>query len=186
VLELITETVDRVRTIDPHDTVASLSAAWDGFGTVQAAGFFLAEDNPDHAVLAANARPVLNAVAERLRRAPSLPAPPQVVEMTVTGLVPARAPRRGKGAARRDEDAVIYGDPDPDEAADPSPAAGAVRQAILWLSSEVSGLLSEAAEHAHDVADRQACLDGVRLSYELASCWQGRLRSYLNRMRKDL
>ncbi len=66
---------------------ASLLASWHGFGTAEATGGFLAQDNVDDAVLARNARSVMAAVAVRLREAPSLRYTDEVIE-TVDGLVP--------------------------------------------------------------------------------------------------
>jgi hypothetical protein len=138
-LEVVVEAAGQVRTTDPHDTPASLRAAWHAFGTAQAAGLFLAEDNPEHAVLATNARPVLNAAGRRLQQAPSLKSVPRVVQEAVTGLVPDRPAPRGM------TNTGIYCDPDPHAPADPSPAAGVVRQAIIGLSFDVNSLLSHAA-----------------------------------------
>lgn len=62
-LELIAECVAWLRMTDPADTRASLLAAWHGFGTAEAAGRMLREDNDEYAVLACNAMPVFEAVA---------------------------------------------------------------------------------------------------------------------------
>ncbi|ONI92800.1 hypothetical protein ALI22I_01880 [Saccharothrix sp. ALI-22-I] len=148
-------------------------AAWHGFGTAEAAGGFLAQDNADDAVLARNARPVMAAVATRLRDAPSLPYTDEVVE-TVDGLVPDdfRIPVDDRAAVHHD----------PDQPVDRS-AAGIVRRAILALALELNTLLPQVAEHAADPADRVACEHGTRLAYELGRCWEGRLSSFLGSSR---
>lgn len=173
-MELIAEEIGRVRSTDPTDTAAALLAAWHGFGAGEAAGALLAQDNPDDGVLARNARPVFAAVAQRLRAAPSLPYTDQVSE-TIVGLTPAS--ERPKDSTERRED--------PDMVPSPSPADN-VRHAILDLALELNTLLPAAAEHARDPADRRACQHGARLAYELSSCWEGRLRSFLNKSRTDL
>jgi len=159
---------------DPADTTAALLAAWHSFGTAQAAGTLLAQDNLDDATLARNTRPVFAAVIERLRAAPSLPYTDPVGE-TVDGLVPDGF-QSGKAPIPVD---------DPDAEPDTSPA-GAVRQSILALAFELNALLPQAAEQAADPADAEACRHGTRLAYELSCCWQGRLGSYLNSARRDL
>ena len=65
-LELVADSIGRVRATDPADTAAALLAAWNGFAVADAAGELLGQDNPDDAILARNARPVLAAVAELL------------------------------------------------------------------------------------------------------------------------
>lgn len=163
----------RLRSTDPSDTAASLLAAWHGFGTAEAAGGFLAQDNVDDAVLARNARPVMAAVAVRLREAPSLPYTDEVIE-TVDGLVPDNV------QIPVDDGGIVYHDSD--QPVDRS-AAGIVRGGILTLALELNTLLPQAAEHAEDPADRVACEHGTRLAYELARCWEGRLSSFLNTSR---
>jgi hypothetical protein len=130
VLDLIVEAIVCVRRIDPADTAAGLLAAWHGFGTVDAAGALLAQDNPDDAVLARNARPVLAAEVTRLREVPSLPDTDIVTE-TVEGLVPDDF-RRPAG------DQVIV-DHDPGQTVGQS-AAGIVRRSILTLAQELTTL----------------------------------------------
>lgn len=172
-VELVAEAIARLRSTDPADTAASLLAAWHGFGTAEAAGGFLAQDNVDDAVLARNARPVMAAVVTRLREAPSLPYTDQVAE-TVDGLVPEGLPGIG------DERAIVY--QDPDQPVDTS-EAGIVRRAILALALELNTLLPQAAEYADDPADRAACEHGTRLAYELSRCWEGQPSSFLNHAR---
>lgn len=169
-LDLIAEAIARVRSTDPTDTGASLLAAWHGFATAHAAGQFLACGNPDAAVLARNADPVMAAVADRLREAPSLPYTDRIVE-TVNGLVP------DGFEIPVDDRAIVYHEPD--QPVDES-AAGIVRRAILALALELNTLLPQAAEHADDQADRVACEHGTRLAYELGRCWEGQLGTFLN------
>ncbi|ALG06306.1 hypothetical protein [Kibdelosporangium phytohabitans] len=172
-LHLIAEAIARLRSTDPTDTASSLLAAWHGFGTAEAAGGFLSRDSVDDAVLARNARAVIATVSARLRDAPSLPYIDKVSE-TVHGLVPdnVQIPVDDRAAAHHD----------PDQPADRS-AAGLVRRAILALVSELNTLLSLAAEHAANHTDRAACEHGTRLAYELGSCWEGRLGSFLTSSR---
>lgn len=167
-LELIAEAIVRLRATDPADTAAALLAAWHGFGTAEAAGGLLAEDNPDDAVLARNARPIMAGVATRLREAPSLPFT-DIVKESVDGLTP-------PGYQPPDYSEQLD---DPNEVADLSPA-GSVRRAILGLALELNTLLPRAAEKARNQADREACEHGTRLAYELSRCWEGRLGSFLN------
>ncbi|NKQ54585.1 hypothetical protein HFP15_17020 [Amycolatopsis sp. K13G38] len=167
-LELIAECVLRLRMTDPTDTRASLLAAWHGFGTAEAAGRMLREDNDEDAVLARNATPVFEAVAVLMRQAPSMPYTDFVVE-NVSGLVPE--------GYRPTDDSDQFDDPN--VVADLS-AAGQVRRGILALALELNTLLPEAAENAAAPDDRLACEHGTRLAYELSNCWEGKLSSYLN------
>lgn len=169
-MELIVEAIVRLRSTDPADTAAALLAAWHGFATAQAAGSMLAQDSPDDAVLARNARPIMAAVAAQLREAPSLPYTDVVTE-NVSGLVPHNV------ELPADDHPVVDGDPD--QPVDDSPA-GIVRRSILMLALELNTLLPQAAEHAREHADRRACEHGTRLAYELGRCWEGGLRSLLN------
>lgn len=168
-LELIAECVARLRVTAPADTAAALLAAWHGFGTAEAAGSLLAQDNPNDAILARNARPVLRAAAQRLQAAPSLPYTDPVIE-PVDGLAP-----ESSGAAG---DHLDYEDLGIEPGTNP---AGAVRRGILALAFELNVLLPQAARYARDPADNQACRDGAQAAYELASCWEGRFGSFLNR-----
>ncbi|MFI7680487.1 hypothetical protein HFP15_30975 [Amycolatopsis sp. K13G38] len=172
-LDLVVEAIARLQTTDPSDTTASLLAAWHGFGTAEAAGQFLAQDNVDDAVLARNARPVMAAVAVLLREAPSLPYTDEVVE-TVDGLVP-----DGFQIPADDRTIVYY---NPGQPLDES-AAGIVRRSIQTLALMLNTLLPQAAEHAEHPADRVACEHGTRLAYELGCCWEGQLSSFLNSSR---
>jgi hypothetical protein len=172
-LELIAEAIVRLRSTDLADTEAALLAAWHGFCTAQAAGGLLAQDNPDDAMLARNARPVMAAVASQLREAPSLPYTDQVTEI-VHGLIPDDI------QVSAEDQAIVYYDPD--QPVDHS-AAGVVRRAILALVLELNTVLPQAAEHAAHPADRAACEHGTRLAYELGRCWEGRLGSFLNNAR---
>jgi hypothetical protein len=135
-LELIAEAIIRLRSTDPADTEAALLAAWHGFCTAQAAGGLLAQDNPDDAVLARNARSVMAAVATRLREAPSLPYTDQIAEI-VNGLVPDDV-----GVPVDDQEIVYY---DPAQPVDHC-VAGVVRRAILTLVLELNTVLPQAAE----------------------------------------
>ncbi|MDT8913737.1 hypothetical protein [Amycolatopsis sp. PS_44_ISF1] len=172
-LELIAVCVARLRITDPADTRASLLAAWHGFGTAEAAGRMLRDDNDEYAELARNATPVFEAVAVLMRRAPSMPYTDFVVE-NVSGLIP---------ESHRPTDDSDQID-DPDMVADLS-AASQVRRAILTLALELNTLLPEAAENAAAPEDRVACEHGTRLAYELSNCWEGKPSSYLNG-RRDL
>lgn len=158
-LDLVAAAAAEVRATDPADTPAALLSAWHGFTAAGTAGGMLAADNPEDGVLARNARPVLVAVAERLQAAPSLPYSDPAAE-PVTGLVP--------------------DDVHDSESDDQLPPATTVRAAILDLVLALNSLLSTAAGHARDAADRRACQEGTRLAHELGSCWEGRLRSFLN------
>lgn len=172
-LELVAECVARLRMTDPADTAAVLLAGWHGFGTAQAAGTLLAQNSFDDAALARNTWPVFAAVIKRFQAAPSLPYTDPVVE-TVTGLVP--------DGFRPDQAHIPVDDPHAEP--DTSPA-GAVRRGILALAFELNALLPQAAEHATDPADTDACHHGTRLAHELAVCWQGHLGSYLNATGRD-
>lgn len=172
-LDLVVEAIARLQSTDPSDTAASLLAAWHGFGTAEAAGRFLAQDNVDDAVLARNTRPVMATVAVRLREAPSLPYTDEVIE-TVDSLIP------DGFQIPVDDQAIVYHDPD--QPLDKS-AVGIVRRSIQALALELNTLLPQAAEHAEHPADRVACEHGTRLAYELGRCWEGRLSSFLNSSR---
>lgn len=172
-LELVVEAIARLQSTDPSDTAAALLAAWHGFGTAEAAGGFLAQDNVDDTVLERNARPVMAAVAVRLRDAPSLPYTDEVIE-TVDGLVP------DGFQIPIDNRAIVYHDPD--QPLDES-AAGIVRRSIQALALELNTLLPQVAEHAEHPSDRLACEHGTRLAYELGRCWEGRLSSFFNSSR---
>lgn len=172
-LELIAECVARLRAADPAETATALLAAWHGFGIAEAAGSLLAQDNPNDAILARNARPVLQAAAQRLRAAPSLPYTDAVVE-PVDRLAPERYPADGDHLD--DEDLALEPGINP---------ADAVRRGILTLAFELNALLPQAARHARDPADSQACRHGSQLAYELTSCWEGRFGTFLNRDRQD-
>ncbi|MFE3170074.1 hypothetical protein ACFXPA_04735 [Amycolatopsis sp. NPDC059090] len=167
-LELIAECVARLRMTDPTDTRASLLAAWHGFGTAEAAGRMLREDNDEDAVLGRNATPVFEAVAVLLRRAPSMPYIDFVME-SVSGLAPE--------GYRQTDDRDQFDDSN--FVTDLS-AAGQVRRGILALALELNTLLPEAAENAAAPDDRLACEHGTRLAFELSNCWEGKLGSYLN------
>lgn len=167
-LEPIAEAIVRLRRTDTADTVAALLAAWHGFGIAEAAGGLLAEDNPDDAVLAHNARPVMTAVATRLRQAPSLPYTDPVEETVDVSPRP-----------HTDRRTTLNQLDDPEAVADLS-VVGNVRRGILDLALELNTLLARVAEMARDRADRQACAHGMRLAYELSHCWEGRLGSFLN------
>lgn len=169
-LELIAECVARLRATDPADTAAALLAAWHGFGTAEAAGSLLAQDNPNDAVLARNARSVLRAAAQRLRAAPSLPYTDTVVE-PIAGLAPERFRAAGDHV---DVDLAVEPGTNP---------AGAVRRGILALAFELNALLPQAAQHARDPADSQVCRRCGQAAYELTSCWEGRFGTFLNRDR---
>lgn len=167
-LELIAECVARMRMTDPTDTRASLLAAWHGFGTAEAAGRMLRDDNDEDAVLARNATAVFEAVAVLMRRAPSMPYTNFVVE-NVSGLIPEDH--------RPTDDSDQFDDPDLVVGVS---AAGQVRRGILALALELNTLLPEAAENAAAPDDRIACEHGTRLAYELSNCWEGKPSSYLN------
>ncbi|WP_418155909.1 hypothetical protein [Actinoalloteichus caeruleus] len=112
-------------------------------------------------------------MAVLLREAPSLPYTDKVVE-TVDGLVP------DGFQIPADDRTIVYRDPD--QPLDES-AAGIVRWSIHALPLKLHTLLPQAAEHAEHPADRVACEHGIRLTYELERCWEGRLSSFLNSSR---
>ncbi|APU21277.1 hypothetical protein [Actinoalloteichus sp. GBA129-24] len=169
-LDLVAEAIARVRSTDATDTEAALLAAWHGFATAEAAGWFLARNSLDDATLARNASHLMAAVADRLREAPSLPYLDPLAE-TVDGLI------RSGFQIPVDNRAIVHHEPD--QPADDS-AAGIVRRAVLALALELNMLLPHTAEHADSPADRVACEHGTRLANELGRCWEGRLDSFLN------
>lgn len=172
-LELLGAAVTCVRAADPTDTTAALLVAWRGFGAAAAAGGLLAGDNPGDAALARESRPVIRAVMRGLRPAPSLPYADLITE-TVDVLTPS-----GLRAGLRC--GWLYS-----EQVEQLSPASAVRRAILVLVGELATLLSGAAPHARDRADKAACEHGARLADELGRCWRGHPSMFSKRLRDDL
>lgn len=108
----------------------------------------LAEDNPDDGVLARNARPVLTAVSQRLRAAPSLLSADAVTD-PVTERVTGHLPGGDPGGVD-------------DGALDGLTPATAGRRGILDLALTLNTLLPAAATHARVASDRRACTQGTR------------------------
>jgi hypothetical protein len=143
--------------LNPRDTTTMLRAAWRGFCVAGATGQVLAHcANEDYRVVWENAQPVLGSALAHLGQAPSFGDTPG------TEVNPA-------GCARD----VICDD-----------AAARTQRDLLILTMAINAAMPEAARQAEAAVDRESCGAAIVLSAELADCYLGRLRTYLNAERK--
>jgi hypothetical protein len=152
--ELLRDATEALYAVEVSDTSTVLEAGWYGFCVAGAAGALLSicADQREYPPLWHNAEPVLATAISMLRQAPSLPA----------GLPTEVNPAGG-----------------PDDRLD-DPAAQEIRTAILTLTLALNTVLPRAAERAGISGDREACRQTTMLAAELADCYEGRLRSFLN------
>ncbi|KIH99857.1 hypothetical protein LP52_04985 [Streptomonospora alba] len=158
IADLLQQARDHLYDQNRQDTAGVLRTAWDAFCVAGAVTHVLTicADPDGYGPLWETASPVLSTAITELRRALSLP------EGLPTQLNPAGGP---------------------DDRIDDQ-TASRVQRGLHALAVELNAALSEAAGHARLTGDRHALQQATMLASELADCYEGRLRSYLNPWRE--
>jgi hypothetical protein len=164
---LINTHVAELRAADPRHTTAAFVATWYAFAVTAALGQYQALRDHNRAILHYNALPVHARVIETMDAAPSLPAGVHGVGLDTAPpsdyqIIALSAPHRV--AERLTEEASMR-----------------ISSRGIWeLTFEVNALLPAVARHARNDADRVVAKICTVLAAELADCYTGRLRTFLN------
>jgi hypothetical protein len=148
VADLLAEARTRVDRADPADVPAALTVAWQAFGLVHAVGQLLAGHDMTQGVPYRDGLEFTALAGAALRRAPSLPASIEPVELHVAGSPTSLL-----------------------ESAD----ARQLVDAVLDLALALNILLPAVAEHAAG-DDEHACRATTAIAYELGMAYGGYMR----------